>query len=309
MNLTPARILVPVFLVGALALTGCSGSNDDDGGGSTSESYAGDAKAAIADDAGGDQSAAEPGTAADTAQPQQQALIRKGDVALRAEDVDGAQRKVQRVVDRYSGQVSDEDTQSDDDGRASYTRMVLRIPTADFSKAVAELKRAGDELESAKTTQKEVSDEIIDVQTRVSVQKRSIARISVLFQQAENIRDIMAIEAELSQRQADLESLEQQAAYLASETSMSTVVVSIDEIVKAGPKPKKTDDAGFLAGLDAGWEALAGFAVGLATVAGLLLPWLVACAIVGIPVLLLVRSLRRRTTLGGPTGEAAQSSE
>jgi len=329
MSLTPARIVVPALLVAALALTGCAGDDADSGSSeSSATSVGGDAPAAaepqrqLADgaaadtdaglpaEAGGDSSAKseKARSAPESLIGQEQALIRKGNVALRADDVGRAQIEVQKVVDRYAGQVTDEESQSDDDGRAAFTRMVLRVPSQDFGKAIRELKDVA-ELESATTNQDDVTSEVIDVQTRLRVQKRSIARISVLFQQAQSIRDIMAIESELSQRQADLESLEQQAAYLANQTTLSTIVVSIDEIPAKGPAPKDDDDTGFVAGLSAGWGALATFAVGLATALGAVLPWLVVVALVGIPTLLLVRSLRRRPPATAGASEAGQSSE
>ena len=315
MNLIPARILIPAALVAALALTGCSGNDADDSGGSSASNaaVAGDA-GARQDFAGSADSAVAPEKAAnvDAVEVQEQALIRKGTIELRAKDVGRAQSAAQKVADRFSGQVTDEKTQSDDKGRASYTRMVLRVPADDFTAAVTALKGVA-ELESAKTNQDDVTNEVIDVRSRLAVQKRSIARITVLFQQARSIRDIMAIEAELSQRQADLEALEQQAAYLANQTSLSTIVVSIDQIPEKKAAPKDDDETGFLAGLSAGWGALSTFAVGLATAAGALLPWLLAFAILGVPVLLVVRSLRRRTPAAAPAGapvaESAQSSE
>jgi hypothetical protein len=315
MTLTPARLLIPALLVAALALTGCASSSDDsDASGSTSGVADGPAAAERADGAAtqdfasapdaeladslGDGSAAKPEKARpapDDLVGQEQALIRKGNVALRADDVGRAQIEVQKVVDRYAGQVTDEKSQSDDDGKPAYTRMVLRVPSEDFAKAIEELKDVA-ELESASTNQDDVTSKVIDVRTRLQVQKRSIARISVLFQQAQSIRDIMAIESELSRRQADLESLEQQAAYLANQTSLSTIVVSIDKIPEQQKAaPKDDDDTGFVAGLSAGWGALSSFAVGLATALGALLPWLVVVGLVGAPTLLLVRSLRRRT--------------
>jgi hypothetical protein len=318
MTLTPARILIPALLVAALALTGCASGNDDsDAGGSSAPAPAsqqrelandlvGDVDAELADEAAADSDSAgkpaESTARSDTSTAPEQALIRKGNVALRADDVGRAQIEVQKVVDKYAGQVTDEKSQSDDGGKAAFTRMVLRVPSEDFPQAVEELKDIG-ELESATTNQDDVTSEVIDVQTRLKVQKRSIARISVLFQRAQNIRDIMAIESELSQRQADLEALEQQAAYLANQTSLSTIVVSIDLIPDKKAEPKAEDDAGFVAGLSAGWGALSTFAVGLATAVGALLPWLVVLGLVGIPTLLLVRSLRRRTPT--PVAETA----
>lgn len=319
MTLTPARILLPALLMAALALTGCSGGADD-GGSTADSSVAGEAPPAdreaavtsdldaaveLADGVEGYDSASKP-EAEDAPDTAEQALIRKGNVVLRADDVGRAQIEVQKVVDTYAGQVTDERTSSDDDGKPTYARMVLRIPSDDFGKAVTALKKVG-EVESIKTNQDDVTTEVIDVQTRLRVQQRSIARITVLFERAQSIRDIMAIESELSQRQAELESLQQQAAYLENQTSLSTIVVSIDQTPVKHTEPKDEDDAGFLAGLSAGWGALSAFAVGLATAAGALLPWLVVAAVVGIPTALLVRALRRRTAVAAV--ETPQSSE
>ena len=136
--------------------------------------------------------------------------------------------------------------------------MVLRIPSRSFDEAMPDLKAVPDvELDSANTNEDDVTTKVIDTRTRIEAQRRSIARITVLFDRAESIRDIMAIEAELSQRQADLDSLEQTAAYLAGQTTLSTIVVSIDQIPekKAETEPE-TDEAGFVAGFKAGWDGL-----------------------------------------------------
>ena len=103
----------------------------------------------------------------------------------------------------------------------------------------------------------------------------------------------MAIEAEVAQRQAELDSLAQQQAYLKDQTSMSTVKVNIER----RPDPKKAapkdDDSGFLAGLAAGWNGLKSTVVAAATVVGALLPFAVVVLLIGVPVWLLVRRMRR----------------
>lgn len=225
----------------------------------------------------------------------QQALIKKGNVSLRADDVGKAQFQVQRVVDAHDGKVTEEKTTTDDSGAPAYTRMVVRVPVAEFDKAMAGLKGVEDaELESANTSEDDVTAKLIDTRTRMEVQRRSIERISVLFDRAESIRDIMAIEAQLSRRQADLESLQRQAAYLQNQSSQSTIVVSIDQIPAKKAVKEKDDDTGFLAGLSAGWHGLTKFGVAMATLVGALLPWLVVLLVLGVPTLLVVRAARRR---------------
>ena len=59
---------------------------------------------------------------------------------------------------------------------------------------------------------------------------------------------------------------------------------------------RQGDDTGFAAGLAGGWDALKTFLVGLSTVAGALLPWLVLVLVLAIPGWPLVRRLRRRAT-------------
>lgn len=306
------RLAAPaaLLLAALLAVGACSsGSDDEDSGGASASSADGGGAAAEAPEAASradvnaltDRSTAYDadfqGNTVQAEQPveMERSVIRKGSVELRADDVGKVQFEVQQIVDRLAGQVTEEKTTTDDEGNPAYTRMVLRIPTASFDDAVDSLKVAeGAEFEAAASNETDVTAKVIDTATRLEAQRRSIARITVLFDRAESIRDIMRIESELSRRQAALESLQRQSNYLRNQTSMSTITVSIDQIPpKAAPKEKDTDEAGFLTGLSAGWDALTTFAVGLATAFGALLPWLVVLGILGIPALLIWRSRRR----------------
>ena len=302
------RLAVPATLLAVLlGLAACSSGSDDDAGSTAAgdSGGGGDAPAAAAEapnsalrdglafDADSARGSA-PAVELDRPVEIQRSIIRKGSVELRSDDVGKAQFAVQQVTDRYAGQVTEEETTTDDDGEPAYTRMVLRIPSESFDAAFAALQESA-ELVHASSGENDVTAKVIDTETRLKAQRRSIARITVLFDRAESIRDIMRIESELSRRQADLESLERQAAYLRGQTSMSTITVSIDQTPeKTAPKKSDSDDAGFLTGLSAGWDALTTFAVALLTAFGALLPWLVVLGLVGVPALVIWR--RRRVT-------------
>jgi hypothetical protein len=82
---------------------------------------------------------------------------------------------------------------------------------------------------------------------------------------------------------------------------MATLNVSIERIKdKKKPAPEKDDDSGFFAGLEAGWGGLKTFGVGLATVLGALLPWMVVAAVLAIPAVPLLRRLRRKEAAPSP---------
>jgi hypothetical protein len=174
--------------------------------------------------------------------------------------------------------------------------MVLRIPTADFDDAMAELEKVAG-LVSSKRGSVDVTTQALDIDVRVEAQRRSIDRIQVLFDNATTIKDIVSIESELSRRQADLASLQAQQNYLADQTSMSTITLAIERTREATePKPKDDDETGFLSGLSGGWGALKTFLVGGSTVAGALLPWLILALVLAVPGWPVYRRLRRRVS-------------
>ena len=225
---------------------------------------------------------------------EQQKVISTGNVQLRSDDVGQAIFDVRKVVDVHGGTISEDDTETDKEGDAFRSRMVLRIPTAEFDDAMSELEQVA-ALVSSKRETADVTTQVLDIDVRVEAQQRSIDRIQVLFDHATSIKDIVSVEGELSRRQADLASLQAQQRYLADQTSMSTITLAVERTPKATkPKPKDDDEAGFLSGLSDGWGALKTFLVGVATVAGALLPWLVLMLVLAIPGWPLFRRLRRR---------------
>ncbi|HCB07390.1 MAG TPA: DUF4349 domain-containing protein [Nocardioides bacterium] len=297
-------------------LSSCSsGGGSDDAGGS------GDSAASLAaprpENAAENAAGADAQSARDAAQPEagqpeagqpapgqpvaQQSVISTGSVALRTDDVAKAIFDVRGVVATHRGTIAEDETQTDRSGVALRSRMVLRIPTAQFGDAMAELERVATLVSSDRQTA-DVTTQVLDTDVRVAAQKRSIARIQALYDQATTIGDVVNLEGELARRQADLASLEAQQRYLADQTSLSTITLSVERNrEQTTPADPDTHDAGFLAGLSGGWKAMQGFLVGLATVAGALLPWLVLALILGVPTWLALRRLRRRPESGPET--------
>ena len=222
---------------------------------------------------------------------QTRAVISTGTVSLRSKDVGQARFDVQKVVDAHRGEISDEQTATDLQGRVDRSRLVIRVPSQFFDEVMNELGEVA-ELRSAKRTSEDVTTQVIDIGVRVRAQEQSLERIELLLARAQSLRDIIAIESQLTRRQAELDSLKAQQAYLADQTSLSTVTVFLERTEKAAPVEK--DEAGFLAGLERGWDALGKAATVLATGLGAVLPFVVLLLLLGVPAWLLVRPLLRR---------------
>ena len=279
-----------------IALSGCSG-----GSGSSADSTAstgGALEAPVPDAARGSDALGVLDT--DKAAPRrsvtERSVISKGTVVLRSRDVAGARFDVRQIVDRYTGEVSDEQTDTDKDGEVVSAHLVLRVPSADFGEAMTDLEDVAD-LKFSGRSAEDVTTQVIDTQVRLRAQRRSIARITTLLDRAQDLRDIVLIESQLTRRQADLDSLEQQSSYLRDQTSLATITVDIDH--ERAAAEEADDRTGFLAGLSAGWHGLVAVAVGLATAAVALLPWMVVLLVLAVPGWLVFHWLRRRRAAPG----------
>lgn len=308
-----------IALIAGLAACSSSGSNDSSGSASdaaVSVTEERPANASPAEDAGdgadmsydsdeaGSESAPDDGATdgatngAARAPAIARSVISTGTVSLVSEDVATARRDVQRIVDTQQGTVSQEQTETDDDGDASYSRLVVRVPSRSFTATMQALEKAA-ELRQSQVTSDDVTTDVIDTGVRVRAQESSLRRVEQLLARAESLKDIIWIESQLTRRQGELDSLKSQQAWLADQTSESTITIDIERKHEAKEEKKTDDEAGFLAGLKDGMKALGGFATAMATITGALLPFAIVLAVLGLPVWLLVRRTTRRRTPSG----------
>jgi hypothetical protein len=269
-----------------------SAGDGSDGGGGTSREFA-----AAEDSATSSGSAPASGSGAKVATTPQmeRAVISSGTVSLSSAYVALARQQVQRVVDAQGGDITEESTETDEDGRTSYARLVVRVPSAKFSAAMSALE-AVDGVVASNRGSEDVTTQVIDTDVRVRAQEASLERVELLLAEATSLKNLIWIESQLTTRQAELDSLKSQQSWLTDQTSLSTITVDISAKPEEVVKKKKVEDdepAGFLAGLSGGMKALTGTLVALATVLGALLPFAVLALVVGLPAWLVVR--RRRS--------------
>lgn len=293
-------------------MAACSTSAGDGGGDSgsgtasfdrgTSGGSAGDAGAEAPSEAGRDatgsdgagSSAGSPGT------PRlERAVISSGTVSLASKDVSETRQEVQRIVDAQGGDVTEETTETDEDGEASYARFVVRVPSAKFGEAMSALEQVGGLVTSNRGSE-DVTTQVIDNDVRVRAQEASLKRVELLLAEATSLKNLIWIESQLTTRQAELDSLKSQQSWLTDQTSLSTITVDISRRQAEAVEEGDDAPAGFLAGLRGGMKALGGTLAAVATIVGALLPFAVVALVVAVPVWLVMRRRRGARPLPAP---------
>ncbi|MEV8375579.1 DUF4349 domain-containing protein [Kribbella sp. NPDC056861] len=298
-----------VFLTAAVLLSGCGASGD-------SKSTAGDAAAAPeqgSENAGPQSSTGSAGKtgsegttgsagktgsdgkAAPATQPSiARAIIKTGSLSVEVdgENVSGQRQKAIGVVTSLQGQVASEDTTSNTDGRITQADLVLKVPTAAYEDAIEKLSALGKRT-SIHQESSDVTEQVVDVGSRINSQKASLERMRALMAKANSIGEIVSVESELTRREADLEALLAKQKNLSLQTELATLRLTLAEKGKVVEVEKQTDDKGFLAGLRGGWDAFSKTFSALATAFGALLPFLIALALIGYPLWRFRARLRR----------------
>lgn len=289
-----------ITLTGAtLMLTGCSGGGDalsstsDDSardqvgavqpGGDTAYSISQDAAASGGRKATGNGLLSE--TQAD------RSIIATAEMTLRSQDVAATLDAIELIAASAGGFVSGRDVNSNpDDPKGTRAVIVLRVPTAKLDSVIDRAQEEG-EVVRITANEQDVTETVVDVDSRVDSARASVERIRTLLGEATTIGEVVRIESELSRREADLESLLAQQRSLADQTAMATLSVTV--LAPNAVEPPPEDTTGFLPGLQRGWDALVGVVVVALTTIGVLLPFLVVAALILGPI---AAALRRRRT-------------
>ncbi|MER5220687.1 DUF4349 domain-containing protein [Streptomyces flaveus] len=283
-SVRPAQTLSALLLAAALALAGCSAGGD---GGADSDS--GDKAASRADmGAGGSQDSSEGKGQQATAPPKLSAthIIRTASLTVQVKDVPKALAEARTAVENAGGIVGNETTDRDSKGRER-SRVVLRVPTERYEEVLKDLEGSGKLIDRTAKAQ-DVTDQVVDVDSRIKTQRASVIRIRELMDQATKLSDVVTLEGELSTRQADLESLLAQQASLKDRTSLATITLSLSETpVKAA----EDEDPGLADALAGGWNAFVETFRWIAMALAAVLPFLVGAALL---LLLWTRVLRPR---------------
>ncbi|MGW5275169.1 DUF4349 domain-containing protein [Streptomyces sp. NPDC004044] len=273
-------------LAALLALSGCGAGDSSDSSKSAagdSAKYAerGDAAAGAADQGSAESSSAEKKKPSALSTPH---VIRKASLSVEVKSVPKAVAAARAAVESAGGLVASESTERLDATHEA-SHIVLRVPQGEYDAVLREL-AGGGKLLSRTTTAKDVTDQVVDVESRIATQRASVTRVRKLMDRADKLADVVTLEGELSNRQAELESLLAQQESLKDRTTLATITLSLSE--PESPSNSKDDDPGFLDALGGGWHAFVTMVRWIAMAVGAAAPFLAAAA----GLLLLGRLLR-----------------
>jgi hypothetical protein len=221
-------------------------------------------------------------------------IIRTAELYVETDAPEAAVGKLTALADAQGGFVVSSDTsrQKDSDGAETVTTtLVFRVPVGAFDDTLSTVRSLGSRVSSEKVTGQDVTEEYVDLEARIHAQRAVEEQYMAILKEAKTIPDILAVQQKLGEARTEIERAEGRRRFLESQTSLSTITVHVARHIEA------VDASGPGFGRSIREAAHDSVAVGIAIVngairtVGVLLP---VGLLLGVPVWLLVRALRRR---------------
>lgn len=192
-------------------------------------------------------------------------VIRTATISVSVDDTAEAAGKAADLAQQLRGRVDSDRRSADGDGSAV---LVLRVPPAQVERVLDAVAALGKE-HRRDIADEDVTTSVVDLASRIATQRASVDRVRALLARAESLSDITKVEAELTRRQADLESMLARQEALSGQVELASVTATLTGSAPSGASHLP----GFLDGLSGGWTALVGTARVVAVVAGAVLPF------------------------------------
>ena len=232
----------------------------------------------------------------------QRKIIYEAEVSLVVTDFSSAETEMPRLVKEHGGYLADVSIDRTVGERRS-GRWQARIPVDRFEPFLAAVSSLGVP-ESRGQTAEDVTEEYIDLGTRIANKKRLEERILKLLQDSEGkIKDVIEVERELARVRGEIEQMEGRLRYLTNRIDLTTVTITAREQRDYVPPEAPT-----LAGrIQQAWEtslaSLRRFGEGVMVAIVFAFPWLVALVVVWGPA---VWYARRRKAVRASTVASEQ---
>lgn len=154
-------------------------------------------------------------------------IIKDGNIRFETTDAKETKIRLLEQVAAHKGYVSNDYANTFRD-ITEYT-ITVRIPASDFDQIVEKITDLAKRIESQHISSMDVTEEFIDINSRIVTKKALENRYKELLQKATTVEEMLKIEKEIGSLRSEIESIEGRLNYLKNQTSMSTLVVTFYE--------------------------------------------------------------------------------
>ena len=160
-------------------------------------------------------------------------IVRTGEMSLVVEDVTQACDDIAQLAASFGGYVVSSRISGEEEEMRGW--ISIRVPDERFDQALAELRNLAVRVESESTESQDVTEEYIDLESRLKNAEATESQYLALLEKAEDVEDILRIYESLSRVRQEIEQIKGRMQYLERLSSMSLISVRLEPETTAKP--------------------------------------------------------------------------
>jgi hypothetical protein len=222
-------------------------------------------------------------------------IIRSGNISMYVEDTLAAQATIEQMVENMAADgafVVSANEYGGTEERQPQITIAIRIPAARFDETMDRLAEMAVNVISSNESAEDVTEEYVDLEARLESLEAARQRLLEIMEEARNTEDLLEAEQQLTEREAQIESIKGRMQYLEQSARLSSIWIELQPYILNQPvgdewRPAET----VRRGVDALLNGLRGFGDFAIFFAIAILPWLL---VIGAVVALIVVFFRWR---------------
>lgn len=152
-------------------------------------------------------------------------IIKDGKIDISVKELSSCKMRIDSIIKKYDGYYANESF-NNSDWESSYT-LKIRIPCLNFENFIIEIENGEGEIINKEIDARDVTDEFIDLESRLENKRNYLKRYNDLLSQANNVKEILEIEEKIRVLEEEIESATGRLKYLGDLVDYSTLNLSI----------------------------------------------------------------------------------
>jgi len=210
-------------------------------------------------------------------------IVRTGNISMEVEDIAKAQVAISDIAVQLDGYVVTSNLNADKEHPRGY--ISFRVPAEKFNTAMAKLRQMAVKVTNENTSSQDVTEQYMDLKAQLSNYEATEAQYLELLKKADNVKDMLEVQRELSNVRGQIERIKGRMQYLERTSDTSLIEVSL---TKSMPIGESTWDVGGV--FKGAVDGLIAFGKVLLSI----LIWLLVFSPIWIIVLVIIFVVRRR---------------
>ncbi|MEN6455656.1 MAG: DUF4349 domain-containing protein [Prolixibacteraceae bacterium] len=154
-------------------------------------------------------------------------IIKDGRMSIRVSDLDQSKAAVGSLVKKHEGYFANE-SYSNTDFESSY-QLKIRVPSGKFEAFISEVEAGEGEVLYKEIQSRDVTDQFIDLESRLDTKKNYLARYKDLLNKAKDVKEILEIEEKIRTLEEEIDSTTGRLRYLNNQVDYSTLDLTLSE--------------------------------------------------------------------------------